>query len=92
MIYLESIQTLSHNRVLVTFRNGVQKLYDCTPLLAEEPFDRLQDEVFFKTVQVDAGGYGISWRDEVDLSESELWLHGKEVDVGASSVVHTEAM
>jgi hypothetical protein len=27
--------------------------------------------------QSDVGGYGISWSDSIDLSESELWLNGK---------------
>lgn len=30
-------------------------------------------------VQVDPGGYGISWNDNVDLSENELWINGKEI-------------
>jgi hypothetical protein len=25
------------------------------------------------------GGYGISWNDEIDLSEYELWTNGAEV-------------
>lgn len=27
--------------------------------------------------RVEAGGYGISWSDELDLSEYELWEHGE---------------
>ena len=29
-------------------------------------------------VKVDAGGYGISWNDNIDLSSNELWENGKE--------------
>ncbi len=28
-------------------------------------------------VRVDTGGYGISWNDAIDLSEYELWTHGR---------------
>jgi len=30
-------------------------------------------------VKVDAGGYGISWNDDIDLSEYELWTNGKPI-------------
>jgi len=65
-------------RLLVTFGNGVEKIYDCNQLLHLEMFQSLENEVFFKSVKVDAGGYGVSWNDDVDLSEYELWVNGKE--------------
>jgi hypothetical protein len=58
----------------------VIKVYDCKPLLKEEPFKLLQNENFFKRVKVDSGGYGISWNDDIDLAESELWLKGVSVN------------
>jgi hypothetical protein len=36
----------------------------------------LTADVLFRCVKTDHGGYGISWNDEIDLSELELWLHG----------------
>jgi hypothetical protein len=42
-------------------------------------FQILKDEAFFKAVRVDSGGYGIVWSDDVDLSEYELWVNGKEM-------------
>ena len=47
-------------------------------IMGLERFCALRDDVFFKTVTVDAGGYGVSWNDEVDLSEYELWHNGAE--------------
>jgi hypothetical protein len=41
-------------------------------------FIPLRDYSFFKNLQVSSGGYGIEWNDEIDLSESELWLNGKD--------------
>ncbi|NUO81156.1 DUF2442 domain-containing protein [candidate division KSB1 bacterium] len=64
----------------VTFVNGVRKVYDCHELLKLDRFQLLQHKAFFKAVTVDAGGYGVSWDDERDLSEYELWHNGVEVE------------
>lgn len=74
-----SVQAQEHKKLLVEFVNGVEKIYDCTQLLYLETFELLKNDAFFKSVKVDAGGYGISWNDEIDLSEYELWANGVEV-------------
>ncbi|MEO0249354.1 MAG: DUF2442 domain-containing protein [candidate division WOR-3 bacterium] len=74
------VKPLQERRLLVTFANGVQKVYDCQWLLNLERFQLLKYEAFFKAVKVDLGGYGISWDDEMDLSEYELWHKGVEVE------------
>ena len=66
-------------RLLVTFDNDVRKWYDCRPLLQTEAFRLLTQDWLFRSVRVDAGGYGISWDEQIDLSESELWEHGQVV-------------
>ena len=66
-------------RLLIRFENGVDKVYDCTPLLAKPQFRMLANPAFFKAVRVDTGGYGISWNDDIDLSEYELWTNGSAV-------------
>jgi len=63
--------------LLVTFENGEQKVYDCTPLLKSEVFRPLQNETLFRCAHVDSNGYGIIWNDDIDLAESELWLNGR---------------
>jgi hypothetical protein len=76
-----SVQALENKNLLVKFVNGVEKLYDCNPLLRLEMFEVLKNDAFFKSVKVDSGGYGISWNDDADLSEYELWTNGVEVAV-----------
>ena len=71
-----SVKPLSDKRLLVGFRNGVTKVYDCAGLLAEEPFEPLAADTLFRSVQVDPHGYGVVWNDEIDLAESELWING----------------
>lgn len=80
---VKSVVPLENKRLLVTFVNGVQKVYDCRQILELDRFRLLRQEAFFKAVRVDPGGYGISWDDEVDLSEYELWNNG--IEVGSST-------
>ena len=63
-----------HLRVL--FDNGIEKRYDCQQLMNRPAFDALRDESLFRLVQVDPGGYGVSWNADIDLSEYELWMRG----------------
>ncbi len=65
--------------LLVQFENGTRKAYDCRPILSLPKFHLLNTPAFFRAVRVDPGGYGISWNDDLDLSEYELWTNGKEI-------------
>ena len=78
---IQSVQPSENRRLLVKFANGVERIYDCNQLLHLEPFKLLQNEAFFRSVRVDPGGYGISWNDDVDLSEDELWVNSKETSL-----------
>lgn len=77
---IESVTPLEGKRLLVAFVNGVQKVYDCQRILNLDRFRLLKYQAFFKAVTVDPGGYGVSWDDEMDLSEYELWNNGVEVE------------
>ncbi|AEM79722.1 DUF2442 domain-containing protein [Thermoanaerobacter wiegelii] len=74
-----SVKATDDYKLIVTFDNGTVKEYDMKPKLNEWPFELLKNKVFFKAVKVDAGGYGVSWNNEIDLSEYELWKNGKEI-------------
>jgi hypothetical protein len=74
---IEAVTPLRGKRLLVRFAGGTEKVYDCRPLLAQSPFSSLGNESLFRQVKVDAGAYGVSWNDCIDLSESELWIKGK---------------
>ena len=74
---VKSVTPLSDKQLFVTFTTGDTRVYDCTPLLNESPFYSLKDDAFFRNVHVDKTGYGVVWNDNIDLSESELWINGK---------------
>jgi hypothetical protein len=71
------VEALGGRELLVRFENGVSKIYDCGQVLARPQFQLLRHAAFFRAVKVDPGGYGISWSDDIDLSEYELWVNGR---------------
>jgi hypothetical protein len=77
---VKEVYPLPGMRLSVLFANGTTKTYDVAPLLDRfEAFKALEDPELFSSVHVDAGGYGIVWNDDVDLSCDELWEHGVAV-------------
>ena len=71
------VKALTGKRIEVVFEGDIVKVYECAPLLKEEPFTSLEDEVLFQNARPDTGGYGVVWNDFIDLSESEIWENGR---------------
>ena len=77
---VKNVAALPGMKLSVQFANGASKLYDVKPLVARIPaFEALEDEALFGSVEVDQGGYGVVWNDDVDLSCDELWENGVDV-------------
>ena len=78
---LKSVTPLPDLKLLVHFTDGTAKQYAVRPLLAQyEDFRPLETTPgLFEQVVVDAGGYGVSWNDEIDLACDELWENGVPV-------------
>lgn len=76
---IKSVNVVSNYTIEVIFENNIKKKYDCTPLLTDENFKPLVNKSLFNNVQADRFGYGIIWNNQIDLSESELWLNGANV-------------
>lgn len=77
---IKSVSPLSDMKLSVQFVNGTTKQYDVAALGKRlKPFRDLEDVRLFSMVEVDTGGYGIVWNDELDLSCDELWEHGVSV-------------
>ena len=77
---VRSVKAIDNYILIVEFDNHEKKQYDVTPLLEKEMFSPLKNTALFKSVRVEQGGWAVSWNDEIDLSEFELWNHGKAVD------------
>ncbi len=68
--------------LIVQFSEGVTKRYDLSPLFEKIPvFKALrQSTELYYSVEVDTGGYGIIWNDDLDLSCDELWDNGEVIE------------
>ena len=81
---LISIFPLVNHRLIGFFPDQETRLYDMRPLIeVHAAFKPLSDDTLFAQVRVDAGGYGISWNNEIDLSANEIYEHGTAIDVAA---------
>lgn len=77
---IKSVKPLKDFIISARFQNGIEKTYDIKNLYSIFPQFRVFETNIdlFKQVQVDAGGYGISWNDELDLSAEDIWEDGIE--------------
>lgn len=77
---VRSVAALPGYRLSVQFCEGATKIYDASLLFEKIPaFAALRDERLFYDAQVDVGGYGIIWNDDLDLACDELWENGVAV-------------
>ncbi len=78
---VKAVNAMPNHRLSVQFSEGVTKIYDIKPLFDKWPvFRALEDDAdLFFSVEVDKGGYGVVWNDELDLSCNELFENGKTV-------------
>lgn len=76
------VKALENFVVSVVFQDGIEKVYDIRSLYSKYPqFLTFESNVeLFEKVQVDVGGCGISWNDDLDLSSEEIWDNGELTD------------
>ncbi len=79
---VKTVNALPDYRLSVQFAEGVTKIYDVKPLFAKwKQFKALENSPeLFSCVEVDTGGYGIVWNDDLDLSCDELFENGQTVE------------
>lgn len=78
---IDNVKPLEDFKLFVTFKNGINKIYDLKPLFDKwEIWGDLKNNNLFNSVKVDTGGHGISWNRNIDLSCNELWENGKVVE------------
>ena len=73
---IKEVEVFEDYILKVIFNNDEVKIYDFKPNFKYEDFSILKDYSIFKNVKVDTGGYGISWNDDCDLNEYELYTKG----------------
>ncbi|KAI3350209.1 DUF2442 domain-containing protein [Clostridium botulinum] len=65
--------------LIVIFDNGITKEINFDEKLKDDFYADLRNRLLFEQAKVDAGGYGVSWNDDIDISEYELWNMGKTI-------------
>ena len=81
--HVKEVMPIDDYVLFVRFADGMEKRYDVKPLFKEiAAFKPLvYVEGLFEQVKVDAGDFGISWNDEIDLSCDELFDNGITTEV-----------
>lgn len=79
---VKTVNVIPDYRLSIQFAEGVTKIYDLKPLFEKWPVFRnlKSDDTLLYSVEVDAGGYGIIWNDDIDLSCDELFENGETVE------------
>jgi hypothetical protein len=75
-----SVQPLDDYLLMIEFSHHEYRRYNVKPLLKKEMFAPLKNRAFFKNVQIETGGYAVSWNEDIDISEYELWINGNSLD------------
>ena len=75
---ITSLATLPDYILLVGFANGEFKQFDLKPLINKyPPFVTLKDvDGLYEQAAIDAGGYGIVWNDDLDISAEGIYEKG----------------
>ena len=78
---IKSVTPLSDYILSVQFSEGVTKRYDLKPLFDKYPMflPLKEDDLLFSSVEVDVGGYGIIWNDDIDIACDEVFFNGETV-------------
>jgi len=80
---VKSVSTLPNYKLSVQFEDGITKVYDVLLMFDKSPAFRcfITDPELFVEVEVDKGGYGVVWNDELDISCNELYDNGVNMSV-----------
>ena len=76
---IKSVLAIENHFLVIEFDNNQKKRYDIKPLLEKEMFSPLKNQILFKTVIVEKGGYAVVWNNTIDISEYELWNNGQSI-------------
>ena len=78
---IKSVTALEDHILSVQFSEGIAKRYDVKPLFDKYPmfFPLKEDTALFSSVEVDVGGYGIIWNDDIDIACDELFYNGETI-------------
>ena len=76
---IRAVTTLPDFRLSVPFAEGVAKIFDMKPWFDfYPPFKEFEkNPKHFDGVVIEAGGFGLSWDDELDMDCTAIWDEGE---------------
>ena len=78
---IKNVTPLKDFKLSIQFAEGITKIYDMKKLIENNKiFADLKDINLFDSVEVDIGGYGVIWNDDIDISCDELFENSKKID------------
>ena len=78
---IKNVTPLKDFKLSIQFAEGLTKIYDMKKLIENNKiFADLKDINLFNSVEVDIGGYGVIWNDDIDISCDELFENSKKID------------
>lgn len=78
---IKNVTALPDYKISIQFSEGITKIYNVKELIEKNPmFKSLKNEKLFYNVEVDVGGYGIIWNDDIDISCDELYEKGETIE------------
>lgn len=91
---ITSLATLPDYILLVGFSTGEFRQFDLKPLIRKYlPFQALTDIAgLYETAKIDAGGYGVVWNDDLDISAEGLYEQGVPCPPPADTGLYKELL
>ncbi|MBQ9658847.1 MAG: DUF2442 domain-containing protein [Clostridia bacterium] len=78
---IKNVTPFKDYKLSIQFAEGITKIYDMKKLIENnKTFADLKDINLFNSVEVDIGGYGVIWNDDIDISCHELFENSKKID------------
>ena len=78
---IKNVTALPDYKISIQFSEGITKIYNVKELIEKNPmFKNLKNKELFYNVEVDIGGYGIIWNDDIDISCDELYEKGETIE------------
>jgi hypothetical protein len=78
---IERVIPVENHKLEAHFLTGERRLYDVAALEKDWPVFKDLSTIpgLFALVRVDAGGYGVAWNENLDLSCEEIWQNGTPI-------------
>lgn len=73
---ITTFKILSDTLIAINFDNGITKHFDFAHKMTQPLYAPLKNKALFQACRIEPGGVALSWTDDIDISEHELWMDG----------------